>query len=136
MAAGIEAITGTTLTTIEAAIGSNYSDLLIGDAENNYLDGRTGNDTLDGGAGNDSLIGGAGADTIVFDDGDGYDAVFGFQTGVDVIDATAYNSADPAYAPNIFQNGADLVIAFQNGDNLYLVGTSFATFNAATDLRL
>jgi hypothetical protein len=52
-----------------------------------------------------------------------------------VIDATAY-SADPNFAPNIFEYGGDLVIQFQNGDNLYLVGTSFATFDAATDLRL
>ena len=67
--------------------------------------------------------------------GDGYDAVFGFETGVDVIDATAY-SADPNYAPNIFEFGGDLVIQFQNGDNLYLVDRSFATFDAGTDLVL
>jgi hypothetical protein len=53
-----------------------------------------------------------------------------------VIDATAYNSAEPGYAPNIFEFGADLVIQFRNGDNLYLVNTSLDTFDAATDLRL
>ena len=37
---------------------------------------------------------------------------------------------------NSAEQGSDLVIAFQNGDNLYLVGTSLATFNAQTDLRL
>lgn len=124
------------MTTIEAAIGSNYDDVLVGDGANNWLSGGTGNDTLTGGRGNDTLIGGEGADRVVFDDGDGYDAVFGFRTGVDVIDATAYNSGDPDYAPTIFEYGADLVIQFQNGDNLYLVGTSLDTFDAANDLRL
>jgi Ca2+-binding RTX toxin-like protein len=132
----IESSTGTTLTTIEAAIGSNFNDTLTGDGAANFLDGRAGNDTLDGGGGNDSLVGGAGADRILFDDSEGYDAIFGFETGVDVIDATAYNSADPDYAPRIFEFGSDLVIEFQNGDNLYLVGMSFETFNAETDLLL
>ncbi len=136
LARGIEASTGTVLASIEAAIGSNLNDVLTGDSAANYLAAGAGNDTLTGGRGNDTLIGGAGADRIGFDDGDGYDAVFGFQTGLDVIDATAYNSADPSYAPNIFEFGGDLVIQFQNGDTLYLVGTSLDTFNAATDLRL
>ena len=53
-----------------------------------------------------------------------------------VIDATAYAAADPTFAPTIFEYGSDLVIAFGGGDNLYLVGESLSTFNAATDLRL
>jgi Ca2+-binding RTX toxin-like protein len=136
LGAGIEASTGTTLTTIEAAIGSNFADTLAGDAQANYLDGRNGNDTFDGGAGNDSVVGGAGADRILFDDGDGYDAIFGFETGVDVIDASAYNTGDPTYEPTIFEFGSDLVIEFENGDNLYLVGMSFETFDPGTDLLM
>jgi Ca2+-binding RTX toxin-like protein len=136
LVAGVEASTGTTLATVEAAIASNFNDTLTGDGENNYLDGRDGNDTLDGGGGSDSLIGGAGADVILFDDFEGYDAVFGFQSGVDVIDARAYADGDPDFQVNIFQVGGDLVIQFENNDNLYLVGKSLATFDAETDLLL
>ena len=71
----------------------------------------------------------------MFEAGDGYDAVFGFESGVDVIDATAY-SADPAYRPLVFEDGSNLVIAFGGGDNLYLVGKSLDTFDRETDLRL
>lgn len=135
LAGGIEAITGTVLTTFEAAIGSNFNDVLIGDGADNWLSGGTGNDIMYGGVGSDTLIGGGGTDLIEFEAGDGYDAIFRFETGVDVFDASNY-SAEPAYAPNVFEHGCDLVNAFQNGDNLYLVGQSLATFNAATDLRL
>jgi Ca2+-binding RTX toxin-like protein len=126
---------GTVLTSIEAVIGTNFADSLTGDGNANWLSGGAGGDTLDGRAGDDSLLGGGGADLIVFEAGDGYDAVFGFESGVDVIDAAGY-SADPNFAPTVFEYGSDLVIAFGNGDNLYLVGESLSTFNVATDLRL
>ena len=38
---------------IQGVEGSNFSDLIVGDAADNRLDGRGGNDTIDGGAGND-----------------------------------------------------------------------------------
>ena len=136
LAAGIEANTGTVLTTMEAAIGSNFADSITGDGQNNWMSGGLGDDTFSGGAGSDTFIGGAGSDLILYDDGDGFDAVFGFQSGVDVIDARAYAEGDPGVAPNIFQQGADLVVAFSNTDVLYLVATSAADFDAATDLRL
>ncbi len=43
-----------TLTNIERIIGSDYSDLLTGDLNNNSLRGGLGNDTLNGGLGNDA----------------------------------------------------------------------------------
>jgi Ca2+-binding RTX toxin-like protein len=135
LANAIEITTGTAITTVEAAIGTNFADLMTGDDDANYLAGGEGADTLDGAAGNDSFIGGGGADEILFEAGDGYDAIFGFESGVDVIDASAY-SIDPDYAPAIFEYQGSLVIAFGGGDNLYLVGESLATFDAATDLRL
>ncbi|MEE1654904.1 calcium-binding protein [Microvirga sp. CF3062] len=58
---------------IEALNGSQFSDVLIGDAGNNNLYGQSGNDELIGGAGADflsgglyydTLSGGAGADTL------------------------------------------------------------------------
>jgi Ca2+-binding RTX toxin-like protein/V8-like Glu-specific endopeptidase len=45
-----------TLTGIEAVIGSDYDDTLIGDIGSNLLIGGTGNDSLDGGAGLDTAI--------------------------------------------------------------------------------
>jgi serralysin len=73
-----------TFHSIENLIGSNYNDVLIGDAGPNILDGGkgedkligaggadtlrggAGNDTLDGGAGNDVLDGGVGSDKFIF----------------------------------------------------------------------
>ncbi|MGF1494168.1 MAG: hypothetical protein ACFBSC_17300 [Microcoleaceae cyanobacterium] len=48
---------------VEGLIGSNFSDNLRGDAEDNALVGRNGNDELRGRAGNDTLQGGDGSDT-------------------------------------------------------------------------
>jgi hypothetical protein len=69
---------------------------------------------------------------IVYGAGDGYDAIFGFESGIDV---SAY-SADPNFGVQVSEYGSDLVIAFGGGDNLYLVGESLAAFNVGTDLRL
>jgi len=64
-----------TLLSIENVTGSEFADVIAGDAGANLLDGgdgeddligRGGNDTLDGGAGNDTLDGGAGIDTAVY----------------------------------------------------------------------
>ncbi|NBS96449.1 MAG: tandem-95 repeat protein, partial [Betaproteobacteria bacterium] len=41
---------------IQGVIGSNYADVITGDANDNRLDGRGGNDTIDGGAGNDWVV--------------------------------------------------------------------------------
>ena len=54
------------LSSIEHAIGSLFSDRLIGDGVANILSGSGGNDTLIGGAGNDELRGGDGIDTADF----------------------------------------------------------------------
>lgn len=71
---------GDVLSDIEALVGSNFSDVLGGDAGDNVLYGQAGDDVLrgevgadllDGGLGNDHLYGGAGGD--VLDGGAGYD---------------------------------------------------------------
>ena len=89
--------------------GSAFSDVLNGDGGNDKLYGGAGNDgiwggdgadTITGGAGNDSLFGGTGADTFVFAPGDlsspdyNTDRVLDFETGVDVIDLTAFHLAN------------------------------------------
>lgn len=61
--------TGDILIGIENLIGSDFSDLLEGDGNDNTLTGGRGDDHLFGGAGNDILIGGRGADEMVGGDG-------------------------------------------------------------------
>jgi serralysin len=67
---------------IEAAIGGDGGDSIIGNASNNMLMGNAGADTLMGGAGSDSLCGGAGDDMLIadglgdyIDGGDGDDVI-------------------------------------------------------------
>ena len=49
---------------IENLRGSEFADMLSGDAGNNRIQGRDGGDAIDGGAGDDSLHGGYGNDTL------------------------------------------------------------------------
>jgi len=51
-------------TSFENLEGSNYSDILTGDSQNNTIYGLNGKDTLYGGKGDDTLIGGNGKDTL------------------------------------------------------------------------
>jgi Ca2+-binding RTX toxin-like protein len=58
---GIDALSG-----IEGVVGSDWNDVLIGDAGANQLTGGNGDDVLLGGLGNDVLQGGAGSDTASY----------------------------------------------------------------------
>nr|NKE48777.1 hypothetical protein [Falsiroseomonas frigidaquae] len=55
-----------TLESIEAVIGSDYSDQMIGDAQDNLLDGGAGSDFFVASLGADTLIGGCGTDWVVY----------------------------------------------------------------------
>jgi len=58
---------GDTYTNIQNLLGSNFDDMLYGDAADNTIIGGAGNDTLDGGGGTDVLDGGSGtADMVSF----------------------------------------------------------------------
>ena len=66
---------GDVIVRVENVLGSNYGDVLGGDAGanrlsggggNDRLSGKSGDDVLEGGAGADRLIGGAGADTVSY----------------------------------------------------------------------
>ena len=56
-----------TYDSIENMTGSNYNDILIGDANNNILNGGDGDDVLEGFGGVDTLIGGAGSNTASYE---------------------------------------------------------------------
>ena len=49
---------------VEQVIGSDFDDLLVGDAEANLFNGGEGADAIDGAAGADELIGGLGSDAV------------------------------------------------------------------------
>ena len=55
-----------TLRNLENITGSNYSDVLIGNALSNILNGLAGNDLLVGNGGDDTLDGGDGIDTVSY----------------------------------------------------------------------
>ena len=53
-----------TFSNIEGAIASEYSDTIIGDANNNILTGLAGDDIINSGAGNDRIEAGQGSDLV------------------------------------------------------------------------
>jgi Ca2+-binding RTX toxin-like protein len=67
--AGYWGAAGDTYVRIENVIGSEYSDEIYGDGEDNVLDGRGGWDIIDGGDGHDTLIGGGAPDWLFGGDG-------------------------------------------------------------------
>ncbi|AZV78663.1 hypothetical protein EBB79_12780 [Parasedimentitalea marina] len=100
----------TVLVNIENLNGSNYYDVMLGDANDNVIEtfgyrdilhGRDGNDTLDAGEGNDDLsggtganllIGGAGADNFIFETQNATDTIADFEVGIDSLDFSALTS--------------------------------------------
>ena len=101
-----------TLNGIENLIGSDFNDILTGDAGANRIDAGAGNDTVSGGAGDDVLIGGAGIDTLFY--GDLTNAVQ-INLGAGQVNAGA-------------QGGSDQVSGFENvilgsGDDVFLGDT-------------
>lgn len=82
--------------------GGNGTDILIGDGGHDHLSGGAGNDTLRGNDGNDTLIGGAdhnslygGSGADVFVCGLGYDTIFDFEFGEDLLSRDGFSA--PTY---------------------------------------
>ena len=68
---------------IENITGSDFSDVLIGDAGDNLINGEAGNDIIYGGKGNDQLFGANGNDHLFGEEGD--DTFDGFD-GAEIFD--------------------------------------------------
>jgi len=133
---------GDTFISIERIFGSNNTDILVGDANDNFFDGRdgndmisggdgadtlhgrvgddmlsgdAGNDRLEGGIGEDTLLGGAGSDRLYGDEGN--DIVVG-GLGRDVLiggtgaDQFLYNEVDSGISSR------DVILGFEDGVDL------------------
>ena len=124
-----------TLISIEHVAGSDYSDTLIGDSNNNRLAGGKGNDTLTGGGGNDNFAlrfqsNDTSTDTITdFTAGNG---VGSDTIGLPISFLTNYTSGSNPFSSGhmrLTQSGADTLIEI-DGD-----GVGPGTFQTAAILR-
>lgn len=110
------------LFSIEAAEGTNFDDMIIGDSNNNTLSshdgndkiyggsgddrmwGHDGNDTISGGNGNDGMNGGNGDDVLLGGAGD--DKISGGATGKDSIEGNHGNDRLSINADDTAKGGA------------------------------
>ncbi|MHC0062040.1 beta strand repeat-containing protein [Nostoc sp. UIC 10890] len=120
-------------------IGTNASDSITGDSQNNRLEGKDGNDTISAGFGNDSIIGGEGndvlsggfgADKFIFNSlKDGLDTIKDYNFGQsDVIQVSKTGFGTTSLSDFSYDN--------TNG-NLSFQGTQFAFLeNLSSDLSI
>jgi serralysin len=94
--------------TIEKAIGSRYSDTLVGNAADNSLVGGAGNDTLTGGDGNDILDGGLGQDGIT--GGAGNDQITMLATAGNVDTINAEDGTDTLVLSGVVSGNHEVVV--------------------------
>lgn len=97
--ADLTAATGTgqgndTLVDVQNVSGSDFDDIITGNALDNVLTGNDGDDVISGGAGNDTVSGGDDDDTLL--GGAGTDTVSG-DLGDDVIDEEAAANGDDTF---------------------------------------
>jgi Ca2+-binding RTX toxin-like protein len=109
---------------IEHLTGSEFGDVLVGNASKNNIVGRDGNDEINGAAGNDFVLGGGGDDVLAGSAGD--DSMTG-QAGIDRADfegSLAAVDVDLTYrgrGGTAVGEGNDLLIDFED-----LGGSDFA----------
>jgi Ca2+-binding RTX toxin-like protein len=104
--------------------GAGGNDSIYGAAGNDTINGGTGDDVISGGAGNDTLTGGGGNDTFLFKLGDGTDVITDFAAG-DGVDVSGYTSAQ-----SVTQVGSNVVVVFDNGDQITFDNTTVSTVQA------
>ncbi len=113
------------LVSIENVSGSQYSDDITGDGENNLLNGKGGQDTLRGGGGDDVLIGGLGDDGLL--GGGGMDTLYGGK-GQDVLVGGA--ASDTFVYRNLGSTRGELIGDLTNED---VIDLSAIAADAAAD---
>jgi len=95
--------------------GTNFDDIITGDANDNYLLGNSGNDVLNGGDGNDGFEGGLGDDII--NGGAGNDYIFGNEgndtyTGGAGIDRFVMSGTSGTETVTDYADGTDIIDIF------------------------
>ena len=87
--------------------------------------------TLNGLSGNDVLVGGEGADLFVVASGNGSDAIFGFDSGQDVIQLTGYGIVSFEQLKSMAaQVGSDVRFTFSNGESLVVRDVALSDLKA------
>ena len=130
-----------TLISIENVVGSNFDDVLAGNAGANLLNGGDGDDLLKGDGGADVLAGGAGADHFIFvslsdSTKTAPDQIVDFMRG-DLIDLQAIDANTTAAGDQAFHLGAtfghvgDIILTYDTSANrtvmnLYVDGDNVA----------
>lgn len=100
---------GDSFASIERIRGSDYADTFTGDSAKNWFRGGDGDDTMRGGTGRDLFQGEGGADTYIFEQGDEFARIRGFEDDTDMLDLTDYGFASQAAAAGFMsQSGASV----------------------------
>ena len=112
-----------TILNIENVSGSQTTDWIWGDSNNNILEGNGGNDELHGGSGNDGLYGGDGDDRLY--GGSGADTLDG-GTGFDVVDYSERSSFN-------METEGDILISIEgilgsSGNDIFVGGSDSQIF--------
>lgn len=119
----------------DAIWGGSGSDIIGGGSGNDTLWGGDGDDSIWGGgdddtiysqAGDDEVFGGSGVDTFVFDLAAGFDTIWDWQNGVDLLDLTAL-------AATGVHQFTDLVVDVFGDYSTVSFGGNMITFDGFTD---
>ena len=116
---------GEVLDKVDMALGGDGADTVRGGQGDDSVSGGAGNDWLWGDKGNDTLSGGAGADSFHSLVGAGLDRITDFNRAEGdrlILDGS------PAYT--VSQVGADTVVDLGHGDQVVLVGVTYASLSA------
>jgi Ca2+-binding RTX toxin-like protein len=98
--------------------GTSNSEWVTGSQFNDTINGGAGDDSIAGYAGNDVLTGGSGKDTFYFNAGDGQDTITDFVHGEDKLSFSGHGTDHGI----ITQIASGIVLTFQNGDSVTLLG--------------